>query len=67
MLRLNIYRIHLPVGLETFIHKLVKYQSNSISDMAFVVKIFEDDYSGIFFQKIILNTQNFVDDQTHSL
>ncbi|MDC5556923.1 hypothetical protein ACT4VW_00695 [Acinetobacter baumannii] len=65
MLRLNIYRIHLPVTLETFIHKLVKYQSNSISDHGIRNKNFaEDDYSGVFFQKIILNTQNFGDDQT---
>lgn len=60
MLRLNIYRIHLPVALETFIHGLVKYQSKSTADYGIRSRSFESgEYSGIFFQKIIVKTKSF--------
>lgn len=60
MLRLNIYRIKLPSSLEGFIRGLVKYQSNSIVDHGIRNHSFDnDEYSGVFFQKIIVNTRNF--------
>lgn len=60
MLRLNIYRINLPLALEDFIRGLVKYQSNSIIDHGVRNNSFDsDEYSGVFFQKIIVKMRNF--------
>lgn len=60
MLRLNIYRIHLPISLESFIQKLVKSQSVSNAEYGIRNKDYDiDEYSGIFFQRIIVNARNF--------
>lgn len=60
MLRLNIYRIHLPIPLESFIQKLVKSQSVSNTEYGIRNKDYDlDEYSGIFFQRIIVNARNF--------
>lgn len=60
MLRLNIYRIHLPIPLESFIQKLVKSQSVPNTEYGIRNKDYDlDEYSGIFFQRIIVNARNF--------
>lgn len=60
MLRLNIYRIHLPIPLESFIKKLVKSQSVPNAEYGLRNKDYDiDEYSGIFFQRIIVNARNF--------
>ncbi|OTG83544.1 hypothetical protein B9T27_03230 [Acinetobacter sp. ANC 4648] len=60
MLRLNIYRIHLPVALDTFIRGLVKYKTNSVADHGIRNRSFDnDEYSGVFFQKVIVKTRSF--------
>lgn len=60
MLRLNIYRIHLPIPLDSFITKLVKSQSVSNAEYGIRNKDYDiDEYSGIFFQRIIVNARNF--------
>lgn len=60
MLRLNIYRIYLPIALDAFIRGLVEYKTNSVADHGIRNHGFDDDeYSGVFFQKVIVKTRSF--------
>lgn len=55
-MRINVFRLHLPCSMSSFIQKLALYKNDKNLGYGIRSKSFDDErYNGVFFQKIIVN------------